>query len=71
MGRKGAMERRLRPPIEPKLEGWPPFYYCWACHTRSFTPDELRDSYCDQCNDALKAFERMWTAMRPKKAPNP
>lgn len=60
-----AKQRRSRVPREsPSLEGWPPSVYCFACHRRSYSAQELRDSNCEQCLRTLAELERAYNLSR-------
>lgn len=44
----------------PGLEGWPPTYYCYACHTLRWGAEDIRADYCDQCHVFLAELEHAY-----------
>lgn len=60
-----AKQRRSRVPRKSaSLEGWPPSVYCFACHRRSYSAQELRDNNCEGCLQILAELERAYNLSR-------
>ena len=42
------------------LDGWPPTHYCYACHVRSHSAQDIREGYCEVCLRFLDRLERAY-----------